>query len=62
MDGTTAVKARQHGLGPEQFLNNNDSYTFFQKFDALTGEQAHLMTGPTGTNVMDIQIIIIERR
>lgn len=62
VDGTTAVKARQHGLGPEQFLNNNDSYTFFQKFDTLTGEQAHLVIGPTGTNVMDIQIIIIERR
>jgi glycerate-2-kinase len=35
-------------------LKNNDSYNFFSK----TGEL--FITGPTGTNVMDLQIILIE--
>jgi len=60
VDGETVPKARALGMDPGAYLKNNDSYTFFQKFDTLTGEQAHLMTGPTGTNVMDIQIIHIE--
>jgi hydroxypyruvate reductase len=42
-------------------LANNDSYGFFQKFDELTGEKAHIMTGPTGTNVMDLQIMLVEK-
>lgn len=59
VDGTTASKARTHGIDPEASLDNNDSYTFFQRLDALTGEEHHLRTGPTGTNVMDVQIICI---
>ncbi|MEW6586520.1 MAG: MOFRL family protein, partial [Nitrospirota bacterium] len=39
---------------PTEYLENNDSYTFFKKIDEL------LVTGPTGTNVMDIQIVVIE--
>ena len=58
--GSTAQQARSLGLHPETYLGNNDSYTFFNKLDALTGEQHHLITGPTGTNVMDIQIMLIE--
>jgi glycerate-2-kinase len=54
VDGNTAAKARGMGLDPEQSLNNNDSYNFFRK----TGDL--LITGPTGTNVMDVQIILIE--
>ncbi|MEF3255067.1 MAG: hypothetical protein K6348_05835, partial [Deferribacterales bacterium] len=34
-------------------LENNDSYSFFDKINKL------FKTGPTGTNVMDIQIILI---
>jgi glycerate 2-kinase len=52
VDGHTAGRARDLGLDAKAYLDNNDSYTFFQK----TGEL--FMTGPTGTNVMDIQIII----
>lgn len=36
-----------------RYLANNDSYTFFRKFGGL------FITGPTGTNVMDVQILLI---
>ncbi len=61
VDGSTAQKAREYGVHPEPYLRNNDSYYFFSKLDALDKEKRHLMTGPTGTNVMDIQIILIQR-
>jgi glycerate 2-kinase len=61
VDGSVAPIARNLGIHPEVYLGNNDSYAFFQRFDAQSGEQHHLKTGPTGTNVMDIQIILIER-
>lgn len=54
VDGATVKKARAIGLNPEEYLNNNDSYNFFKNIDEL------LVTGPTGTNVMDIQIMVIE--
>ncbi len=54
VDGRTIKKARSVVLNPEEYLSNNDSYTFFKKTDNL------LITGPTGTNVMDIQIVVIE--
>ncbi|MBI5484183.1 MAG: glycerate kinase [Deltaproteobacteria bacterium] len=53
-DGETAERARSIGLDPKAYLANNDSYSFFRGINDL------LITGPTGTNVMDIQIILIE--
>jgi len=61
VDGSVVNKAREFGIHPEVYLGNNDSYTFFELLDSHTNEKHHLMTGPTGTNVMDIQIILIER-
>ena len=61
VDGSTAQRARELGVHPESYLGNNDSYAFFSKLDALDHEKHLLVTGPTGTNVMDIQIILIER-
>lgn len=61
VDGETAMKARQTGLDPKDYLDRNDSYVFFQQYDARTGDTSHLLTGPTGTNVMDVQIICIEK-
>ncbi len=60
VDGGTAEKARTAGLDPAAFLGNNDSYSFFSRLDALADEKHHLKTGPTGTNVMDLQIILVE--
>ena len=53
VDGKTLVKAREMGLAPEKFLAENDSYHFFSKVGDL------IMTGPTGTNVNDISLIIV---
>ncbi|NWZ33560.1 GLCTK kinase, partial [Brachypodius atriceps] len=50
------AEALQEGLDVEAFLRNNDSYTFFSQFQ---GGHHLLVTGLTGTNVMDIQAILI---
>ncbi len=52
-DGTTVSRARDAGLDPAAFLENNDSYHFFSKLGDL------LITGPTLTNVMDLRIILV---
>jgi glycerate 2-kinase len=54
VDGSTVAGAKALGLDPAEYLSNNDSYGFFRK----TGEL--LFTGPTGTNVMDLQIMVLE--
>jgi len=61
VDGKTASRARSLGLDPLMYLNRNDSYTFFQKLGAASDAQSHLKTGPTGTNVMDMQIIVLRK-
>ena len=53
VDGQTLSRARAMGLDPEETLKNNDSYHFFKKMDEL------FITGPTQTNVMDIQIMLL---
>ena len=55
VDGGTIAGARATGLNPEEYLADNDSYNFFKGVGGL------LITGPTGTNVMDIQVIIVDR-
>ncbi|MBI5100404.1 MAG: glycerate kinase [Nitrospirae bacterium] len=59
VDGNTAELANRVGLDPQAYLAENDSYTFFERLDALTGSRHHIKTGPTGTNVMDIQLILV---
>lgn len=54
VEGTTATGARDKGIDPEARLRDNDSYDFFREIGGL------LITGPTGTNVMDVQLILIE--
>ena len=54
VDGTTARRARSAGIDPEKYLADNDSYHFFEKAGGL------FRTGPTGTNVMDLQIMLVE--
>lgn len=39
-------------------LNNNDSYTFFAQLDAAGNGRHLIKTGPTGTNVNDLLIIL----
>ncbi|PKL49005.1 MAG: glycerate kinase [Candidatus Riflebacteria bacterium HGW-Riflebacteria-2] len=52
VDGSTLARAHKMGMTPEAFLQNNDSYSFF---NAL-GELMH--TGYTGSNVNDIYLIL----
>lgn len=46
-------RMKELSLDPLSFLENNDSYTFFQKTGGL------IFTGPTGTNVRDIRLFYI---
>lgn len=51
-DGMSLQRARELRLDPTDYLRRNDSYAFFKKMgDAL-------LTGPTGTNVMDVVIAL----
>jgi hydroxypyruvate reductase len=49
--GESLAGARQAGLNPLAYLQNNDSYHFFE----ATGDL--LITGPTGTNVNDLAFL-----
>lgn len=52
VSGKTAQLADQAGIDPENFLRNNDSGRFFKKVGGL------IKTGPTGTNVNDLVIML----
>ena len=56
VDGDTMARARRLGLDPEDFLRENNSYAFFQALGDL------IVTGPTGTNVADLMILLARRR
>ena len=53
IDNDILVSAKKQNLDFKFYLENNDSYNFFEKTNAL------VKTGPTLTNVMDIQIAIL---
>ncbi|WP_459915517.1 glycerate kinase type-2 family protein [Desulfocicer niacini] len=53
-DGTTSARAKAHGLSMEKHLAHNNSHAFFEKLGDL------FITGPTRTNVMDLQIFLID--
>jgi hydroxypyruvate reductase len=61
VDGQTAARARALGIDPALYLANNDSYQFFRRYDARSDARSHFITGPTGTNVMDIQFLLLEK-
>ncbi|MBN1277699.1 MAG: glycerate kinase [Deltaproteobacteria bacterium] len=53
VDPDTVRRARNEGMEPVDFLNNNDSYNF------LKNTQDLLLTGPTNTNVMDVRLVLV---
>jgi glycerate-2-kinase len=56
VDTSTIDRGRTAGLGPPSaFLDTNNSYAFFE----VLGDLIH--TGPTGTNVGDLQIFLLGR-
>ena len=52
-DQTTITRAKALGLDAAATLMTNDSTPFFEALDDL------IVTGPTGTNVMDVQVVLI---
>ena len=58
VDENFALDARGQGLDPQAFLDNNDSYSFWSRF---ADSRDLLLTGLTGTNVMDIQLLVVKR-
>jgi glycerate-2-kinase len=53
VDGKTLKRATKMGHAAEKYLAQNDSYSFFSKLGDL------IFTGPTGTNVNDVSVIIV---
>jgi glycerate-2-kinase len=53
VDGSTMHRARSLGLEPGESLADNDSYRFFKELGDC------FMTGPTGTNVNDLTLILV---
>jgi hydroxypyruvate reductase len=51
--GETAARIREGGLDPQAALDDNDSYR------ALEAGAALLKTGPTGTNVNDLRVMLV---
>ena len=49
----TRARARELRLNSREYLQRNDSYHFFQQLDDL------IITGPTGTNVMDFHFALV---
>ena len=52
VDGLTLQKLREQGIDFDQILANNDAYHALQAADGL------IVTGPTGTNVNDVCVLL----
>ena len=53
VDATTVGRAREMGLDSRTYLDRNDSYNLLAPIGDL------FITGPTGTNVMDLMIGLV---
>jgi len=54
VNASTILEARQRYLEPETYLENNDSYNFFDQ------TKNHIKIGATGNNLMDLQVVLID--
>ncbi|HKX18184.1 MAG TPA: MOFRL family protein, partial [bacterium] len=52
VDGTTVARAREAGLDPARHLGDNDAYPLLEAIGDL------IKTGPTGTNVADLALVL----
>lgn len=55
VDSETAQKLASQGVSIFQTLQDNDAYHALQKCDGL------ILTGPTGTNVNDVSVLLLKR-
>ena len=54
VNGDTIARAAKLGLDAADYLMRNDSYSFFDALGDL------FKSGPTGTNVMDVNVMLAE--
>jgi len=54
-DGETLKHAREARLDPQDFFRRSDAFTFFSRLDDA------IVTGPTGTNLRDLRILLADR-
>ena len=54
IDENTFSQSEELNLNIDSYLLENDSYHFFENIGG------HILTGPTGNNVMDLQIVLIK--
>jgi len=54
VDGSTITKLKEAGCDPEEALKNNDSYHALEACGSL------IKTGPTGTNVNDLTVLVCQ--
>ena len=54
-DGDTLAQLAEKGLNPAAVLKENDAYHALLAVDGL------IFTGPTGTNVNDVAVVLVER-
>ena len=54
-DQDTANRLAAQGIDIHRVLQDNDAYNALGKVDGL------IMTGPTGTNVNDVSVVLIKR-
>jgi hydroxypyruvate reductase len=52
VDDTTVARARELEMDPNDFLARSDSHVFFETLGDL------IVTGPTGTNVRDVRLVL----
>ena len=55
VDGSTYDILHKQGIDIEKVLANNDSYHALEECNGL------IITGPTGTNINDVSILLISR-
>jgi hydroxypyruvate reductase len=55
-DGQTVSRCREAGLDARRHLDENNAYPLFDRLGDL------LRTGPTGTNVMDVRLVLVGER
>ena len=53
-DETTIARSKRSRLEPSDFLERSDAFHFFEQLGDL------IVTGPTGTNVRDVRIVLVE--
>ena len=54
VDGDTAAELRDKGIDIYKILQNNDSYHALKEAEGL------IITGPTGTNVNDVSVVLVD--